>query len=187
MKKALVLLMALAVVLVSVNVFAGGAIQNSNLSAEYMRTLNRQAATDSADAAIYNPAGMALLQNGLYVNLGNQFVFKTYSAELAGTTYETTEPSLLFPNAILAYKQDDWAAFFTFTVPGGGGTIKYKDGSPSVMALANGTVIPGLPGGNTLTANALEATSMYLCYTLGGAYKINNMRGFRLYSGQHIV
>jgi len=77
MKKALVLLMALAVVMVSVNVFAGGAIQNSNLSAEYIRTLNRQAATDSADAAIYNPAGMALLQNGLYINVSNQFVLKT--------------------------------------------------------------------------------------------------------------
>ena len=46
---------------------AGGIINKQNLSADYMRTLNRNAATDMADAAVYNPAGTAMMQDGLYL------------------------------------------------------------------------------------------------------------------------
>ena len=38
-------------------VMAGGIINKNNQSADYMRTLNRAAATDYADIAVYNPAG----------------------------------------------------------------------------------------------------------------------------------
>ena len=46
---------------------AGGIINKQNLSADYIRTLNRNAATDMADAAAFNPAGTAMMQDGLYV------------------------------------------------------------------------------------------------------------------------
>lgn len=45
-------------------------------STEYVRTLNRNASTD-ADAAFYNPAGLAMLEkNGLYLNISNSVLHK---------------------------------------------------------------------------------------------------------------
>ncbi|MBW1744497.1 MAG: hypothetical protein JRJ47_13875, partial [Deltaproteobacteria bacterium] len=50
-------------------VMAGGIDNKHNFSAEYIRTLNRNAATDSADATVYNPAGVVRMEDGLYGNL----------------------------------------------------------------------------------------------------------------------
>ncbi|HPS59304.1 MAG TPA: outer membrane protein transport protein [Spirochaetota bacterium] len=45
-------------------------------STEYIRTLNRNASTD-ADAAFYNPAGLAFMkQTGLYINFSNNMMYK---------------------------------------------------------------------------------------------------------------
>jgi len=45
-------------------------------SAEYVRTLNRNASTD-ADASFYNPAGLAMMEKtGLYINFSNQTLYK---------------------------------------------------------------------------------------------------------------
>lgn len=45
-------------------------------STEYVRTLNRNASTD-ADAAFYNPAGLAMMEkSGLYINFSNQTLHK---------------------------------------------------------------------------------------------------------------
>lgn len=45
-------------------------------STEYVRTLNRNASTD-ADAAFYNPAGLAMMdKTGLYINFSNQTLHK---------------------------------------------------------------------------------------------------------------
>lgn len=45
-------------------------------STEYVRTLNRNASTD-ADAAFYNPAGLAFMdKSGLYINFSNQTLHK---------------------------------------------------------------------------------------------------------------
>lgn len=42
-------------------VYAGAIDNKTNWSAEYIRTLNRNAATDYADIAAYNPAGTVKL------------------------------------------------------------------------------------------------------------------------------
>ena len=44
----------------------------SNLSAEWVRTPARNAATDASDIVVYNPAGLVKLNNGFHINLGNQ-------------------------------------------------------------------------------------------------------------------
>ncbi len=46
-----------------------------NHSAEYVRTLNRNASTE-ADATFYNPAGLTYLPKGLYVMFSNQTLHK---------------------------------------------------------------------------------------------------------------
>ena len=167
--------------------FAGSVDYLSNQSAEYIRTFNRNAATDSADAVNYNPAGVVKMQDGLYVNLSNQFFMKTFSGEdnnaaMAWNTkkYESTEPSLLVPNLYALYKQDSWGAFCAFTIPGGGGSLIFDDGTPmlrtalySGVATVTGSQAAGLAA--TQNIDKFEMSSMYLAGTLGGAYKINEM------------
>ncbi len=68
MRKGLLVFMVLVVLVgLSSSIYAGGIINKQNLSADYIRTLNRNAATDMADAAAFNPAGTAMMQDGLYV------------------------------------------------------------------------------------------------------------------------
>ena len=44
----------------------------SNMSVEWIRTSNRNAATDAADIVVYNPSGLPELSKGLHLNFGNQ-------------------------------------------------------------------------------------------------------------------
>ena len=46
----------------------------SNMSAEWIRSSARNAATDAADIVVYNPAGLTSLQNGFHINVSNQFI-----------------------------------------------------------------------------------------------------------------
>ena len=48
----------------------------SNLSAEWMRTGARNAATNGTDIAVYNPAGLTNMEAGLHINLSNQSLFR---------------------------------------------------------------------------------------------------------------
>ncbi len=59
--------------------WAGGADNKTNWSAEYIGILNRNAATDAADIVMYNPAGVMKMQNGLYGNLSAHFIAKEYN------------------------------------------------------------------------------------------------------------
>ena len=96
------LLFTLTFLLVPSVGFAGGVIHNSNVSPEYIRTFTRNAASDSADAAHYNPAGLAWFKDGFYLNMGNQFVSKMYSHSYndgsTTTTWKDEKPVLLYPN-----------------------------------------------------------------------------------------
>ena len=49
------------------------------MSAGYMRNPSKNTETKKADAVFYNPAGTAFMEEGLYVELGNQFLMKDYS------------------------------------------------------------------------------------------------------------
>ncbi|MBW2321629.1 MAG: hypothetical protein JRF31_12510 [Deltaproteobacteria bacterium] len=70
MKKLFVSLCVAGLIVSSASsLFAGGIENKHNWSAEYVRTLNRNAATDSADAVVYNPAGVMKMEDGFYLNL----------------------------------------------------------------------------------------------------------------------
>ncbi len=73
----------------------GGAIDNkTNWSAEYIRTLNRNAATDYADIAAYNPAGTVKLEEGFIINGSIQFLSKKYENNI------TLGPGTVFGSGI---------------------------------------------------------------------------------------
>jgi len=60
-----------SVCLITTNLLAN--IDNlSNMSVEWMRTANRNAATDRADIVVYNPGGITELPDGVAINIGNQ-------------------------------------------------------------------------------------------------------------------
>jgi hypothetical protein len=107
-----------AIILASVTpLFAGGIFYNSNQSAEYFRTYERNAATDNADAVYYNMSGTTKMKEGLYVNGSNQFLFQEATVKtennpvLGDKTYKSDNPVWLCPNLYVLYKQDNWSAF----------------------------------------------------------------------------
>src|SRR3954468_22264094 len=84
----------------------------SNMSAEWMRTAARNAATDASDIVVYNPAGLTKLKNGLHVNISNQTLFRkpTHSYDLGlgeGTKeYSQGKSDPFLPNLYVAYTND---------------------------------------------------------------------------------
>ncbi len=147
--------------------YAAGIDNNSNFSTGYIRTFNRNAVTNAPDAAVYNPAGIVKLDNGFYVSLHNQFILRDYSHETAIQEYAATNPTLLLPSAFLVFAQDNWGIFGTFTVPAGGGSLKYEDG---VAALNENPYSP-LAAFNP----SLEAFSAYYAGTIGAAFAPQDM------------
>lgn len=159
--------------------YAGGIINKQNQSADYVRSLTRNAATDAADAAVFNPGGVMRMQNGFYIKADAIYLQKDYTNDVPGYgDMESDEPSIV-PGLFALYKQDKWAAFFAVTVPGGGGEVKYDDGNARTVALGLGTIagvnahlhIPYLIG---INSQYIEAESVYMGYTLGGAFKVND-------------
>ena len=175
MKKLFVFLCVAGLIAASASpLFAGGIDNKTNWSAEYIRTLNRNAATDSADIVAYNPAGVMKMEDGLFGNLSIQFIDKKYNNKVGGTDLESHEPSYL-PGLFLLYKQDRWSGFFSFTIPGGGGYVDYSQGNYTTQyaaAILNQNVYAGT-GING--PQKFEAESFYYGYTFGGAFAINDM------------
>lgn len=190
MRRSLIGLCVLCLVLaVAAPAFAGGTINKSNLSPEYMGSYTRNASTDHADIVAYNPAGTVKLDDGLTVNLGLQYLIeKDYTNNFtgqadayAGTEYNNDEPSLI-PGFYTVYKKDRWAGFFGVNVPVGGGKVKYPDGNfvtysvGQQVRVATNLAATGLPNVpyDTFT-HQIEAESVGVGYTFGGAYQINDM------------
>ncbi|MEJ2050976.1 MAG: hypothetical protein P8Y60_14265, partial [Calditrichota bacterium] len=58
----------LSILLLSSTLWAGGIVTNTNQSTEFIRLLNRNAST-APDAVYYNPAGIAVMADGLHLYL----------------------------------------------------------------------------------------------------------------------
>ena len=165
---------------------AGGITNKQNFSIEYDRTASRNAANDSADAAVYNPAGVMQMEDGFYLNAGAFYVLKDYSNTVGSIEYKSDEPSFV-PNMIGLYKKGNWAAFGAFTLPGGGMVI-YDKGSTTTLGygaiLTTGAnyaltqppySLPPASYYSAVSSHSLEAESVYYGLTLGGAYRVNDL------------
>jgi long-chain fatty acid transport protein len=179
MKKLFVFLCVAGLIAASASpLFAGGIENKHNWSAEWVRTLNRNAATDSADAVAYNPAGVMKMDSGFYLNATGQYALKEYSDTVRGTKYETDDPDFV-PSLFALYKQDKWAAYGAVTVVVAGGKVDYENGDATTLGLATriitafNTAVPGSFAG--ILDQRLEGKSYFVGYTIGGAYAINDM------------
>jgi long-chain fatty acid transport protein len=201
MKRLVVFLCASAlVVCLACPVMAGGIDNKHNFSAEYIRTLNRNAATDSADGVVYNPAGTVRMEDGFYANVTGQYAIKTYTNTIGGVDLDSDEPDLV-PGVFALFSKDRWAGYAAFTIPAGGGTVEFEDGSATTVLVgqgfragANGMLAAppptglGLPAGNyydSIKSQSLDAESFYYGFTFGGAFELNDMFSFSL-GGRYI-
>jgi len=170
--------------------YAGGIINKNNQSADYMRTLNRSAATDYPDIAVYNPAGIMKMENGAYGKIDALYFSKDYSNDVPGFGKLNSDKPSIIPGAFALYKRDRWAGFFAFTIPGGGGELDYKDGNARTVGLAQGVAAnangllgaAGVPATffyDQIDAMELEVKqSSVLGFTFGGSFALNDMFSF---------
>jgi long-chain fatty acid transport protein len=186
MKKLFVFLCVIGLIAASASpLFAGGIDNKTAWSAEYIRTFNRNAATDSADIVMYNPAGTTKMEDGFYGNLSVLYVAKDYSNNINGTEFDQDEPSYI-PGLFLLYKKDRLAGFFGLSNVLGGGKVKFEDGDATSSAIGLGLITKanlGLAGAGVpanffytgINNQYLEGEHTGLGYTFGGAFKINDM------------
>jgi len=166
---------ACAVFCVTSPLLAGGIDNKTNYSADYIRTLNRNAATDSADAVVYNPAGVMKMEDGMYLKLDLQYtVIKEATNRIGGMEFESDATDFV-PALFALYKKDRWAAFAAFSIPAGGGTVEFEQGNATTTGIGMG-LIPSFMGAySTISNQYLEGKSVYYGYTVGGAYAFNDM------------
>jgi len=194
-------IISLILVFITTPVFAGGIVTNSNQSAEFIRTMNRNASTDM-DAVYYNPAGLTKLGDGFHLYLSNQTITQTRTIvadhpEYNSNTFEGETFAPVFPNIYLAYKTGNLALSAGLTPIGGGGSAEFNKGLPSfdyllarLVGLPAKLVSPALADYGIINGYGLKASfagsSVYLGGQLGVSYAIHDMVslavGFRLVS-----
>ncbi len=169
------------ILLLPINLF--GQLDNlANMSAEWVRTGNRNAAVDGADIVNYNPSGLVILDDGFHINFGNQMLIRnpkhTYDLGYGENTFSHEGTDLLLPNFYAVYKNYRLALYSGAYIAGGGGAIEYPQGSISTnfigKMLSENLKIPY----NKLINQNLSGSSFYNAITAGGTYKINNLISF---------
>jgi long-chain fatty acid transport protein len=171
MKKnlAMVILSLVTVLSCVTSCFAGGIVNRQSLSMEYLRTFSRNGATDAADIAYYNPAGIMEMSDGTRLNVSGTYTNKVYANTLDGNRYESDLPSI-GPAVYAMHKENQWAVFGGFNIPGGGGEVEFDQGSATTFLLAE--QIKALTVFDTTESMNLDGNSYYYGYFAGGAYEI---------------
>lgn len=162
--------------------FAGGVENKTNMSTGYLRNPSRNAEFQRPEAAFYNIAGTAFMNDGLWIEAGNQFVFKEYKHEIDDATTKTafeqvyhvdtsssdTTTVWLYPNFDAVYHKGDFAVFANFGIYAGGGTLNFDDGSVAIasLMLANSSYLSGAAANHELKVDSITYGG-----EVGGAYK----------------
>ncbi len=132
--------------------FASGVENKTNMNTGYLRNPSRNTEAKRPEASYYNVAGTAFMKNGLYIEAGNQFVFKEYGNEMKTDNvlsalgindyYSNDETTVwLYPNADFVYKHNRFAAFGNFGVYAGGGSLSYSEGTSATTMLFGGKAL----------------------------------------------
>ena len=117
---------------------AGGVFYNSNQSAEYLRSFDRNSAIDNADIVYYNMAGTVRLREGLSFNVSNQTIFQQASVATRGNpvlgdrVYRSNNPAWVVPNLYGAYRRGRLALFTGLETLGATATRTWPDGLPTL-------------------------------------------------------
>jgi len=154
----------------------------SNMSAKWISSNTRNAATDGADIVNYNPAGVVRLSDGFHINVSNQTMIRkpehTFTLLSGETTYGQDGIDPFLPNLYLAFRKNNWSVASGVYISGGGATANYPEGSInttllgySLLTYVNLTTPAQYKG---LTGQYLEASSFYLTVPLQFAYSVSD-------------
>ncbi len=183
MRKTAPLLLMLGFLLVGTAAFAGNIDYLSNQSVEYLMNFSRNGATDAADIATYNPAGLVFLpKDGMYINSSYQYIYLRFSESYRGQRFEQDQPNPI-PALFTVYKKDNLAAFFAINITAGGGWVRWKEGNATTAQLIGLTGFGASQGAGAAIA---QATSGAITNGGGtGATMVNesNVEGFSCYTG----
>ena len=177
MKKSLVILSLLA----SANAFAGSIDYLAQQDAEYFAH-PAMIGKVGVSGAYYNPAGTVFLEDGLYVQLNSQTLFKTYEMDtkenFGGLSHESDHPSAFVPSIQIVKKEGDRSYFLHAGAAAGGGAVKYENGI-SAFEVIGQEIHSGLQGlfsnnkVHYLGGSTVNGSSYYINTTFGIAQKIN--------------
>ncbi len=157
----------------------------ANMSAEWIRMNNRNAALDAADIVNYNPAGLVFLKPGLHFNLSNQTLIRhpkhSYDLGLGDgpQSFEQEGIDPFLPMFYAAFVKNNWAIGTGVYISGGGATVDYPDGSISTDLMTKQIVYlqTGMLPSQIYNSNeqSLKASSYYLTVPLLFSYRINKV------------
>lgn len=135
-----------------------------------------QNAVISVDGASYNPAGLVHLEDGKYLQIGNQFGFIHEGMKTEGVDYDSDTFEPIIPNINFVNKQGSTATYFNIGVIGGGSTLEYDDGVPGSGKIP-GLLKPFFPEAS-MKSSAFEGSNKYFGATLGRAWAVNDKLSF---------
>lgn len=182
MRKIVVPIIALLIV----STIANAQMDNlANMSAKWIRSNVRNATLDGgADMVNYNPAGLALLNDGIYLSLSNQFLFRhpQHSFNFYGNemSFEQDGMDPFLPMFYAAYKKSNFAISSGIYISGGGATVDYPNGSITTLLIGS-----SMSPGNQITEQSLKASSYYLTVPLNFSYAVSDVLSFSL-GGRYI-
>ena len=150
----------------------------SNMSAKWVCSNTRNAATDEADIVNYNPAGLVRLVDGFHINLSNQTMIRKpeHSFSFLGTDYKFGQDGIdpFLPMLYAAYKHNKWALASGVYISGGGATANYPDGSFNTTLLGASYLGQAPNYYTAVTDSYLKASSFYLTVPLVFSYSISD-------------
>lgn len=165
-------------------VLGGNLVHNTNHSADFIRTMNRNAST-GLDAVYFNPAGLTSLGDGKYFYFGNQTILQDREVKATSPffgeekTYLGTTFAPVFPNIYYVDKRGDFAFSLGFMPIGGGGSANFEEGLPSfeydVAAIPALLSASGIPTTAYSLDMAFEGSSVYLGVQANVSYKVSDL------------
>ncbi|WP_455156515.1 OmpP1/FadL family transporter [Treponema socranskii] len=176
-----IIVAALVAALAGAAAFADGVENKTNMNPGYLRNPSRNAEAKRPEAVFYNIAGTGCLEDGLYFDTGNQFVFKKYTNSFPkgaiplypnGKDFSDKTAVWLYPNADIVYKHGPFAVFGNFGIYAGGGKLSYKDGTTATAA-ALATHFP-----SSARNHSVELSSMTYGEQVGFTYCLRNFISF---------
>ena len=176
-----IIVAALVAALAGAAAFADGVENKTNMNPGYLRNPSRNAEAKRPEAVFYNIAGTGFLEDGLYFDTGNQFVFKKYTNSFPkgaiplypnGKDFSDKTAVWLYPNADIVYKHGPFAVFGNFGIYAGGGKLSYKDGTTATAA-ALATHFP-----SSARNHSVELSSMTYGEQVGFTYCLRNFISF---------
>lgn len=171
------------VLLITISSHAGGLLTNTNQHVAFLRMLSRGSSIQ-IDAAYYNPAGIAFMDNGFYFSLNGQNAYQTRNIEATfplfpegKRIYKGTASVPLIPSAFFAYKKNSWAISGFIGPVGGGGKASFDNGLPmfdsrviaGIYSASKGTITPNMYTTNT----SMTGKQFIYGMQVGLSYQIN--------------